>query len=224
MSHLFIVATPIGNLEDISPRAERVLREVDVVICEDTRVTGKLLRHLGIQKQMLSYHARSSTLRSGEIIELLRRGKNLALVSDAGTPAINDPGGKLVARVIRELGASATITPIPGPSAVATALSVAGFPAERFCYLGFPPHKKGRQTFFREIAAMPETVVFLESTHRILKALAALVESIPTREIVVMRELTKLHETIYRGTPTEVTELLKNDTIKGEFVVVIGPL
>lgn len=163
-------------------------------------------------------------MRAGEIIELLRAGKNVALVSDAGTPGINDPGGKLVELITRELGASVTITPIPGPSTVATALSISGFPAERFRYLGFPPHKKGRQTFFRELIEMEETVVFLESTHRILKALAALNECIPNRQIAVMRELTKLHETTYRGTPAEVTNQLKNDTIKGEFVIAIGPL
>lgn len=224
MNTLFIVATPIGNLEDLSRRAERILREVDLVVCEDTRVTGKLLHHFGIQKPMLSYHARSSTVRADDIIRELRAGKNLALVSDAGTPGINDPGGKLVELVAREFGRSVAITPIPGSSAVATALSVAGFPAEHFRYLGFPPHKKGRQTFFRDLAAMPETVVFLESTHRILKAMAALIEYQPHRKIAVMRELTKLHETIYRGTPMEVTEALKNDTIKGEFVVVLGPL
>lgn len=224
MSTLFIVATPIGNLEDLSRRAERVLREADVVVCEDTRVTGKLLHHFDISKPMISYHAHSRTARTGEIISLLREGKNLALVSDAGTPGINDPGGKLVELVTRELGASVTIRPIPGSSAAVAALSVAGFPAERFRYLGFPPHKKGRQTFFRELAAMPETVVFLESTHRIVKALAALIEYQPHRKIAVMRELTKLYETIYRGTPMEVTEALKNDTIKGEFVIVLGPL
>jgi 16S rRNA (cytidine1402-2'-O)-methyltransferase len=224
MATLYIVATPLGNLEDISRRAERVLREVDSVVSEDTRVTGKLLHHLGIQKPMLAYHARSSTLRTVEIIDLLRQGKNLALVSDAGTPGINDPGGKLVERVARELGQTVTITPVPGPSTVATALSVSGFPAERFRYLGFPPHKKGRPTFFRELAALPETIVFLESPYRILKALEALAVELPGRELAVMRELTKLHETIYRGTPREVTNQLKNDTVKGEFVVVIRSL
>lgn len=224
MSTLFIVATPIGNLEDLSRRAERTLREADLIICEDTRVTGKLLHHFGIQKPMLSYHARSSTVRAGEIIAELRGGKHIALVSDAGTPGINDPGGKLVELVRRELGDTVTITPVPGPSTVTTALSVSGFPAEHFRYLGFPPHKKGRQTFFRELANIPETVVFLESPYRIMKALDLLVEYQPNRNIAIMRELTKLHETIYRGTPIEVTQALKNDTIKGEFVAVLGPL
>lgn len=224
MSHLFIVATPLGNLEDTSRRAERILREVDIVVCEDTRVTGKLLHHLGLKKPLLSYHARSSTICANKIIELLRVGKNLALVSDAGTPGINDPGGKLIQRIVRELGRSVTIVPIPGPSVIATALSVSGFPAERFRYLGFPPHKKGRQTFFRELAEIKETVVFLESPYRILKALAALTECVPNRQITVMRELTKFYETIYRGTPIEVTEQLKNGTVRGEFVIIIGPL
>lgn len=224
MPTLYIVATPIGNLEDISRRALRALGEVDTIICEDTRVTKKLLDRYGIVKPLISYHAQSPERRSHEIIDLLRAGKNLALVSDAGTPGINDPGGKLVERVTRELGEAARIVPIPGPSTVATALSIAGFPAERFIYFGFPPHKKGREKFFRELALHKETLVFLESPYRILKALASLEQFVPGRQIMVARELTKLHETIYRGKPAEVTSALKRDTIKGEFIVVVRSL
>jgi 16S rRNA (cytidine1402-2'-O)-methyltransferase len=223
MSTLYIVATPIGNLGDISHRAARVLGEVDTVVCEDTRVTKKLLNHLKIEKSTLSYHAQSGEKRVLEILDMLRGGEDLAVVSDAGTPGINDPGGKLVARVAKELGDSVAIVPIPGPSAVGTALSVAGFPAEHFVYLGFPPNKKGRNVFFKNAVAHKETVVFLESPYRILKALESLAELMPNRQMVVMRELTKLHETLYRGTVEEVTEQLKNDTVKGEFVVVLAP-
>lgn len=220
---LYIVATPIGNLEDFSRRAERILGEVDMVLCEDTRVTKKLLNHFRIEKPTLSFHAHSLEKRLMEVLDLLQEGKKLALVSDAGTPGINDPGGKLVTRVAHEFGNQVKIIPIPGPSTVAAALSVAGFPAERFQYFGFPPHKKGREKFFGQIAHLKETVVFLESPHRIMKALDQLQKLMPNRQIVVMRELTKIYETIYRGTPEEVTGKLKNDMVKGEFVVVVGP-
>ncbi|MDP3985444.1 MAG: 16S rRNA (cytidine(1402)-2'-O)-methyltransferase [bacterium] len=218
---LFIVATPIGNLNDLSRRAMETLQAADVVLCEDTRVTGKLLAHFEIRRPLLSYHAHSNEMRTQEIIALLKEGKQLALVSDAGTPGINDPGGKLVERVVAELKDTVSIVPIPGPSAPIAALSASGFPADSFVYLGFPPHKKGRESFFRMIAAEEETVVFLESTHRILKALASLEQVIPNRQIMVARELTKMFETIYRGIPNEVTTRLTRDKIKGEFVVVV---
>ena len=218
---LSIVATPIGNLEDVSPRALRTLAEADVILCEDTRVTGHLLARYSIVRPLLSYHAQSLERRTYEIIELLRSGKNLALVSDAGTPGINDPGGKLVERAVREFGDEITIVPIPGPSSPIAALSVSGFPTDRYRYLGFPPHKKGREKFFDIVASSDETVVFLESTHRIMKAMESLSKRLPERAIMVGRELTKKFETIYRGTPSEVTSALKASTIKGEFVVVV---
>ncbi|MBI4133721.1 16S rRNA (cytidine(1402)-2'-O)-methyltransferase, partial [Candidatus Uhrbacteria bacterium] len=174
MSLLYIVATPIGNLEDTSSRALRILGEVDMIVCEDTRVTKKLLDRYHIHKPLISYHAHSPEKRILEIVDLLKDGKNLALVSDAGTPGINDPGGALVERVVRTCGDTVVIVPLPGPSTVATVLSISGFPAERFVYLGFSPHKKGREKFFREVASRDETVVFLESPYRILKALASL--------------------------------------------------
>ncbi len=224
MPTIYIVATPLGNLEDFSRRAERILREVDLILSEDTRVTRKLLRHFEIQKPLLPYHVQSPARRTQEILDLLAQGKNLALVSDAGTPGINDPGGALIAAVVRRFGHQVKIAPIPGPSIVAAALSVSGFPAEHFTYLGFPPHRKGREKFFRRLAELKETVVFLESPYRILKALASLEELMPDRELMIGRELTKIYETIYRGQPKEVTDRLKSGMIKGELVVVLAPL
>lgn len=221
---LYIVATPIGNLEDVSERSRRVLGEVQAIVCEDTRVTKKLLDHLKVSKPLISWHARSSLKQMNVVLNLLRAGKDLALVTDAGTPGINDPGGKLVEQVVKEFGNEVKIIPIPGPSAVVTALSVSGYPAERFHYFGFPPHKKGREKFFKMVAETGETVVFLESPYRILKALFLMEQMMPNREIAVMRELTKFFETIYRGTPAKVTDNLKNDKVKGEFVVVVGPI
>lgn len=218
---LYIVATPIGNLQDVSARAKETLALVDTILCEDTRVTLKLLTAIGVQKPLVSYHQHSKLSRVKEIIEWLREGKSLALVTDAGTPGISDPGGKLIQEIIKELGDEVVITPIPGPNAAIVALSVSGFPADEFLFLGFPPHKKGRQTFFKRIAETESTVVFYESTHRILKTLEQLGGAIGDRPIVVGRELTKLYETIYRGTAAEVTEALKSSSIKGEFVVVV---
>jgi 16S rRNA (cytidine1402-2'-O)-methyltransferase len=223
MGTLYIVATPIGNLDDVSERARATLALVDAVLCEDTRITKRLLDRLEIETKSISYHQHSGQLKEKLVIDMLSDGMSLALVTDAGTPAISDPGGKLVEAVVAQLGDGVKIVPIPGPSAVVAALSVSGFPADRFAFNGFPPHKKGRKKYFDEVCAMNGTVVFYESTHRILKAMAELVERIPNRQMVVGRELTKMHETIYRGTPSEVTEQLESTSIKGEFVVVLGP-
>lgn len=257
---LYIVATPIGNLEDITLRALRILKEVDFILCEDTRVTKKLLAHYNIQKPLISYHQHSRLQKINYIIDLLKQGKNLALVSDSGTPGISDPGNKLISYLVnwlikekdihtpRHPSTQVTIIPIPGSSAITTALSISGFPTDKFIFLGFPPHKKGRQKFFQEIINSKYPVVFYESPHRIIKSLCDLrrltqkktqtnVENISVsqrqvgvsqrsraeREIVVCRELTKKFETIYRGTIDEVIEKIKNDIIKGEFVVVINP-
>ena len=141
---LYIVTTPIGNLEDFSPRAQRILNEVDFIACEDTRVTKKLTDHFNIQKSLISFHAQSSAVKMKEILDLLQEGNDLALVSDAGTPGINDPGGKLIEEALKLFGDEISIIPIPGPSALTTILSISGFPAEHFTYLGFPPNKKGR--------------------------------------------------------------------------------
>lgn len=221
MSNLYIIATPIGNLEDITFRAVRILKEVDFILCEDTRQTRKLLDKYDIKKATLSYHEHSKLQRIEKIVDLLRNGKNLALVSDAGTPAISDPGGKLVEEVLRTLGGEVKIIPIPGPSAVAAAASISGFPTDKFLFLGFPPHKKGRNKFFQKIVESELTTIFYESTYRILKSLEELRAAAGEREIVVCRELTKMFETIYRGTVSEVIEKLKLDTTKGEFAIVV---
>lgn len=221
MSHLFIVATPIGNLEDISLRALRTLQEVDLILCEDTRVTRKLLDRYDIKKPLQSYHQHSKLAKTEYIADMLASGKNVALVSDAGTPGISDPGGMLVEAIVKRFGSEVKIIPIPGANAALCALSVSGFPTDRFIFLGFPPHKKGRKTFFEDVAATRETAVFYESKHRIEKALDALAECARDRRIVVARELTKQFETVYRGTPAECLAALKADDTRGEFVIVV---
>ncbi len=226
---LYIVATPIGNLEDMTFRAIRILKEVDLILCEDTRVTKILLEKYEIKKPILNYHQHSKLQKIDYIINLLKGGKNLALVSDAGTPGISDPGQRLIGKVLEELGEEVKIEPIPGANAAISALSISGFNTDEFLFLGFPPHKKGRQTFFVNVLeeSQKRTVVFYESTHRIIKALEQIKELLEPRiynlepNLVVCRELTKKFETIYRGTIMEVLEKLKNDIIKGEFVVVI---
>lgn len=220
---LYVVATPIGNLKDITDRARDVLGSVDLVLCEDTRVTGKLLFALGITTPMKSLHQHTSLTKHRTFINLLREGKNLALVSDAGTPNVSDPGGRFIADATSELQDELNVVPIPGASALTAALSVCGFPADVFTFFGFPPHKKGRKSFFESLERIPHTIVFYESVHRALKALAELERVMPSRKLLLARELTKLHETLYRGTPSEVTAALYADTIKGEFVFVIAP-
>ncbi len=217
---LYIIATPIGNLEDITARALETLKKVDVILCEDTRVTGKLLARYAIRKSLLAYHQHSKLSKTERVLALLEEGKSVALVSDAGTPGISDPGGMLVEAVVARFGSEANIVPIPGANAAVAALSVSGFPADSFRFLGFPPHKKGRKTFFENIAEIEETVVFYESKHRIEKALEELVKTIGVRPIIVARELTKQFETIYRGTAEECLTRLRADKILGEFVIV----
>ena len=219
---LYIIATPIGNLDDISSRAISALNSSDVILAEDTRVTRVLISKYGIDKPLISYHQHSKIKKINEIINLLKEGKTLSLVSDAGTPGINDPGNFLIQEILKELP-DLRIAPIPGPNAAITALSVSGFPTDKFVFLGFPPHKKGRQTFFKRIGEIEETVVFYESKHRIIKALKELKElsMLDNRPVMVARELTKQFETIYRGTIDEVMLKLSKDNILGEFVVVI---
>ena len=221
MSTLYIIATPIGNLKDITLRALEILQSVDLILCEDTRVTAKLLARYDIQKSLQSYHQHSKLARTEQIFRLLEEGKNIALVSDAGTPGISDPGGMLVEAVAEKFGDDVVVVPIPGANAALAALSVSGFPTDRFIFLGFPPHKKGRKTFFDEVAAREETQVFYESKHRVEKALAELATRLGDRPIVVARELTKQFETLYRGTAGECLGQLCEDKILGEFVVVV---
>jgi len=223
-AQLFILATPIGNLQDMTFRAVETLKQADGILCEDTRVTQKLLNAFGIKKTVVSYHHHSGEVKTKVILDLLEEGKTLVLVSDAGTPGISDPGGKLVQEVVRVFGERVDIQPIPGPNAVVSALSVSGFPADVFVYLGFPPHKKGRQSFFTHAAKIETTFVYFESTHRILKSLEELSGVIGNRLVVVCRELTKLHETIYRGTAQDILTQLNKTSTKGEFVVVVAPL
>jgi 16S rRNA (cytidine1402-2'-O)-methyltransferase len=230
MAALYIIGTPIGNLEDISSRALRILKEVDLILCEDTRVTKKLLTRYQISKPTISYHQHSRLTKIKYILEQLKRGRDLALVSDAGTSSISDPGAKLVSYLIEQLP-GLKIIPIPGPSALTAALSISGFAADKFVFLGFPPAKKKRKKFFQEVVDSKYTVVFYESPHRIIRALEDLSvilnpseadEGSRGRQVVVCRELTKKFETIYRGKIKEVIEQIKKDKIKGEFVIVVG--
>ena len=218
---LSVVATPIGNLEDITHRAVRVLGEVDYVLCEDTRVTGKLLKHYSITTTLKRYDAHASSAVHERVLADLAAGKHIALVSDAGTPGVSDPGVRLVecAR-----GADARVETIPGPSALTATISIAGLTGNQFTFLGFVPQKKGRKTFFKGLAAYDHPVIFFESTHRIMKTLLALKESLPVNQKVsVARELTKLHEEFVVGSPEEVLTYFENNPEhqKGEFVVIV---
>jgi 16S rRNA (cytidine1402-2'-O)-methyltransferase len=273
MSTLYIVGTPIGNLEDISMRALRILNEVDFILCEDTRVTGVLLAHYKIKTPMISYHQHSDDVKINHILDLLAQNKDLAMVADAGTPGISDPGGKLVQAVIEKNNADVDnfepvkIESVPGPSAVTAALSISGIPTDKFVFMGFPPNKKGRQTFLKKVIASEYPIVLYESKYRITKLLEELDrmnkeiakkieeadnEQMPNYKIqisnkmskskfqkikmaeiakpkeitsvVVCRELSKMHETVYRGEIKTIIEKIKqsqNDQ-KGEFVVIIG--
>lgn len=220
MATLYIIATPIGNMEDITLRAVRILGEVDVVLAEDTRNTGKLLKRHGIEAKLKSYHQQSSDKVAADIISLIEEGNNLALVTDAGTPGIADPGNELVSKVYAALP-DTVIEPVPGASSLTAALSVSGFPTNEFVFFGFLPHKKGRQTLLDEIATTARTVVLFESPHRIDKLLAELATRVPERKCAIFRELTKLHEAAYRGTvATLATAAIPS---RGEFVVVLAP-
>ncbi len=231
MATLYVVATPIGNLKDITLRALEVLRSVDLILCEDTRVTQKLLNHFGIKTRTQSYHQHSKLKKVNYILKLLREGKNLALVSDAGTPGISDPGNKLIEKITETRSLEVEIIPIPGPSALTTAASIAGVSMNRFLFLGFPPQKRKRKKFFKEVINSKYPVIFYESPYRILKTLNELKLSYyhchgslnTTLQVVVCRELTKKFETVYRGNIEEVIEKIKEDKAKGEFVVIISP-
>lgn len=221
---LYVIATPIGNLEDITLRAIRVLKEVDLILAEDTRVTRKLLNHYDIKTPTESYHSKSKLSKVDKILNLLEEGKQLALVSDAGTPTISDPGVILVSKIKEKFGDDVSVIPIPGPSAVTAALSVSGVPASEFLFLGFLPHKKGREKLFKEIAESKRTVAFYESPHRILKTLQSLKDHLDQKQTVVIgRELTKIFEEIISGTPEELLNYFEKhkEKVKGEFVVIV---
>jgi len=216
---LFIVATPIGNLADITYRAVKVLSEADVIACEDTRHTRKLLQHFGITTRTISYHEHNEKERSDKLIATLQEGKNVAVVSDAGTPSISDPGFRLVRSAI---DAHIPVVPIPGPSALITALVAAGVATDEFFFGGFlPARTNARQVKLRELASIPATLIFYEAPHRLAATLQDAVAILGEREAVVARELTKLHEEIRRGRLSELAAHYSNEDARGEIVLII---
>jgi len=217
MGTLYIVATPIGNLEDITLRAIRVLKEVAVVACEDSRVTRTLLNKYEIKTPVVTYHQHSS---SDEVLKRLNRGEDIALVTDAGTPGIQDPGGKLVREAIN---AGIKVVPIPGASAVTAALSAAGVNADAFYFLGFLPKKQGRQTLFSEMAGLDVPVVIYESPMRVSKTLKDIEQYLGNRQVVMARELTKKFEEIKEGSAKELMDKFAKQKPKGEFILIILP-
>lgn len=217
---LYLVATPIGNLEDITLRALRTLKECDVVAAEDTRRTGQLLKHFGISKPLLSYFQFNEAKRSEEMIERLRRGEKVALVTDAGTPGISDPGERVVKAA---LAAGLRVEPVPGACALVAALTSSGLPTDEFHFIGFLPHKSGqRRRQLEALKSLGGTLVLYESPYRIEKLLGELNEIFPARPMVLARELTKKFEEFLRGTPAELLATARKRTMKGEFVVLVG--
>ncbi|HUA85120.1 MAG TPA: 16S rRNA (cytidine(1402)-2'-O)-methyltransferase [Bryobacteraceae bacterium] len=218
---LYLVATPIGNLEDMTLRAARVLREVDAIACEDTRETRKLLEHFGIATRMVSYHEHNEVARAAELLERMRGGETIALVSDAGTPLVSDPGYRVVRAAIE---AGITVVPIPGASAAMTALAGSGLATDAFRFGGFLPAKKmARRRALENLRAEDSTLIFYEAPHRILETLEDIGEVMGDRPVVVARELTKIHEEFLRGTAEEIRgELAARAAIRGEMTVLIG--
>ena len=217
---LYIVSTPIGNLKDITLRALETLEDVEFILCEDTRITSRLLNHYNISKKLISFNAVSESKKIPNVIERIKSGDNCALVSDAGTPAISDPGVRLISEAIKE---QIDVVPVPGTSAVITALTISGLPTDSFIFEGFLPQKKGRQKKLKELSAEKRTIILYESTYRIKKLVDELADYLPDRYIVVCRELTKKFEETWRGYPNEIKEVIDEKISKGEFVVVISP-
>lgn len=218
---LYLVATPIGNLEDITLRALRVLRECDAVAAEDTRHSGQLLKHFGISKPLLSYFQFNEAKRSEEIIERLRRGEKIALVTDAGSPGISDPGERVVRAAT---AAGLRVEPVPGACALIAALTASGLPAEEFHFVGFLPHKSGqRKNKLESLKTIRGVLIFYESPFRIEKLLGELNEAYPERDVVLGREITKKFEEFLRGKPAGLLEIAAKRNLKGEFVVMVGP-
>jgi 16S rRNA (cytidine1402-2'-O)-methyltransferase len=215
---LYIVATPIGNLEDITLRAMRILKDVDYIFAEDTRVTKKLLSHLEITNTVYRYDEHTKMHQIANIINLLKDGKKIALVTDAGTPCISDPGWELVDAAHKN---DLKVIPVPGASAMTAAASVAGITMRRFCFEGFLPKKKGRQTLLKSLKNEERTIIIFESPHRIEKTLRDIEEFIGVREVVIIREITKIYEEILRGTTTELIEKISKNPLKGEIVLLI---
>lgn len=217
---LYIIATPIGNLEDITLRALKILKLVDYILCEDTRHSLKLLKHYQIEKPLISYHQHSQLKRIDEIINLLKNEKNLALISDAGTPGISDPGNKLIKEVLKAIP-EVEIIPIPGPSAMLSLASVSGMNTDKFIFLGFPPSKNKRKKFFEEIKNYSYPVIIYESPYRLIKTLEEIKSVMPLAKVVVGKELTKIYEKIYRGSMEQVIKEIKKDGMRGEYTIII---
>ncbi len=219
-SKLYIISTPIGNLEDITLRALNILREVDVVACEDTRTTKKLLAHYQIKTPLVSYHEHNEEVKSKELVSELLQGKSIALVSDAGTPGVSDPGYRVV-KLASEKGIE--VVPIPGASAAIAALSVSGLSTSSFAFYGFPPRQKKRlHEYLTKIRDHQETLIFYESPSRIIKTLEAIIDVFGDRKASLSREITKMYEETLRGTLSEIKETLQNkETIKGEFTLIV---
>ena len=218
---LYIVSTPIGNLKDITLRAIEILNEVDFILCEDTRVTSILLKQYNIIKKLISFNAVSEIKKIPLILERMQKGQRYALVSDSGTPAISDPGVRLVSEAIKE---GIQVITIPGATALIAALTISGLPTDSFVFEGFLPQKKGRQKKLKELIEEKRTIVLYESSHRIIKLINELVENLPDRYVVICRELTKKFEETWRGYPSQIKEKINEKILKGEFVVVIAPI
>lgn len=219
-SKLYICPTPLGNLEDISFRVLRVLKEVDLIAAEDTRHTKKLLAHYQVETQLISYHQHSGTKQQDKIVELILQGKDVALVSDAGTPGISDPGQQLISACVQK---GIEIDPLPGPCAAVTALSASGFPMASFTYHGFLP-RKGLTKAIEALMPIPHPIVLYESPRRILKLLESIDQLMPDRELVLAREISKLHQQILRGKSQQLMELISAQQLdRGEFTIVLGP-
>jgi 16S rRNA (cytidine1402-2'-O)-methyltransferase len=218
---LYLVATPIGNLEDVTLRAIRILKEADLIACEDTRHTQKLLRHYGIRKELVSYHEHNELTRSPELVIELEQGAKIALVSDAGTPGISDPGHRLVTLCLRH---HIPVVPIPGPSALVAALAASGLPTEEFSFVGFlPPRSGARRKALDALKSEPRTLIFYEAPHRVVETLADALEILGARPAVIAREVTKIHEEFLRGPLAELLESARKRAPRGEITLLIGP-
>ncbi|MSN26375.1 MAG: 16S rRNA (cytidine(1402)-2'-O)-methyltransferase [Geobacter sp.] len=218
---LYIIATPIGNLEDMTYRAVRILGEVDLVAAEDTRHSLKLLTHFGISKSMTSYFDHNQQFKGERILNMLRQGKSVALISDAGTPCISDPGYQLVRDAVAE---GIPVIPVPGACAAVAALSASGLPSDNFTFAGFPPSRQGkRRSFLKEMAKLPGTLVLYEAPHRLEETLRDMLEVLGERHVVVARELTKIYEELIRGSVSQVLETVSQGKVRGEIVILIEP-
>lgn len=217
---LYIVSTPIGNLKDITLRALEILKEVDFIACEDTRTSSVLLHHYEIRKELISLNAANENSRIEYVLGRIKNGESCAVISDAGTPGISDPGVRIISAAINQ---SINVVPVPGATAFVTALTLSGLPTDSFVFEGFIPQKKGRQKTLIALAEEQRTIILYESVYRIEKLLNELNEYMPERYIVICRELTKKFEEIWRGTPSELLQSFSEKTTKGEFVVIIAP-